>query len=86
MLVLFVREKKNQKCLTPPFSQKVRHHKVDEKNGLQASDLILEGGLHAPHPALFLWDLYFLPNTSVYRFKQRITQPQAVKAHYRGNN
>lgn len=24
----------------------------DEKNGLQTSDLILEGGLHVPHPAL----------------------------------
>lgn len=24
----------------------------DAKNGLQASDLILEGGLHVPHPAL----------------------------------
>ncbi|KAF3850010.1 hypothetical protein F7725_019729 [Dissostichus mawsoni] len=40
------------KCLTPPFSHKVRHHKEDEKKEQQTSDLILEGGLHAPHPAL----------------------------------
>ncbi|KAF1376736.1 hypothetical protein PFLUV_G00214560 [Perca fluviatilis] len=36
----------------PCTIDKVRHHKEDEKKGQQTSDLILEGGLHAPHPAL----------------------------------
>lgn len=43
---------KRRKCLTPRFSHKVLRPKEDEKNGQQTSDLILEGGLHAPHLAL----------------------------------
>ncbi|KAK9531419.1 hypothetical protein VZT92_010846 [Zoarces viviparus] len=51
----------------PCTIDKVRHHKEDEKKGQQTSDLILEGGCMLPPPptpCTFLWDLYFLPNTS----------------------
>lgn len=50
--MLVLREEK-ESCLTPFLSlTRSWHHKEDEKNGQQTSDLILEGGLHAPHPAL----------------------------------
>lgn len=36
----------------PCATDQVWYRKEDEKNGQETSDLIVEGGLRAPHPAL----------------------------------
>lgn len=51
---MFVLKEKISVCLTAPFFHKVWHHKEEDKNVQQTSDLILQGVLHALHPALSL--------------------------------
>ncbi|KAG7509524.1 hypothetical protein JOB18_046794 [Solea senegalensis] len=48
-------------------SDKVWQPEEDVKNGQHTSDLTCERRIAYSPPCTFLWDLYFLPNTSVYK-------------------
>lgn len=67
----------------PSFFSQGLAPEEDERNGQQTSDLILEGGLHVPHPAR-PFRIYISPkNSSVHAIKLKIPLPKwAVKAHY----